>query len=123
MFFLNNDTVVPAGALRRLVAFADKHPEVGMIGPRLRDGRGRPQISYRRRPTLATFLHRTTLVRSTGLCRGLYERCRRDQFDPDSIREVEILLGAALFVRREVFRERGPRAGRSSSTPRLCEAW
>src|SRR5947209_516430 len=27
LFFLNNDTVVPAGALRRLIAYADAHPE------------------------------------------------------------------------------------------------
>jgi N-acetylglucosaminyl-diphospho-decaprenol L-rhamnosyltransferase len=51
LFFLNNDTVVPPGALRRLAAFARAHPEAGLIGPLLRDGAGRPQASCRRRPT------------------------------------------------------------------------
>src|SRR5439155_26361969 len=41
LFFLNNDTFVPAGSLRRLVEFADGHPTVGLIGPRLRDADGR----------------------------------------------------------------------------------
>src|SRR5262245_27960898 len=67
LFFLNNDTVVPPGALRRLVDYAEAHPEVGMVGPRLRDGQGRVQVSYRRRPTMATLLHRTSLLRWTGL--------------------------------------------------------
>jgi hypothetical protein len=44
--------VVPAGTLRQLVEFAEAHPEAGMFGPRLTGADGRPQISYRRRPTL-----------------------------------------------------------------------
>src|SRR5262245_5186905 len=63
LFFLNNDTVVPALALRRLVDFADAHPEVGMVGPRLRGGDGQMQISYRNEPTVAAMLHRTALLR------------------------------------------------------------
>ena len=85
LFFLNNDTVVPEGALARLVAFADAHPEVGMIGPRLRDGRGRPQISYRRRPTVAAMMHRTLLLGWTGLFR--VHRTREVVYYPD----VEII--------------------------------
>src|SRR5438552_12244336 len=67
LFFLNNDTVVPPEALRRLVDYAEEHPEVGIVGPRLRDGEGQLQVSYRLLPTLQTFLHRTTIVRWTGL--------------------------------------------------------
>src|SRR6476646_9833028 len=69
VFFLNNDTVVPPYTLSRLVAFADAHPQVGMIGPRLRDGSGKLQISYRRKPTLKAMLHRAALLRWTGLFR------------------------------------------------------
>jgi GT2 family glycosyltransferase len=103
LFFLNNDTLVPAGALRRLVTFADAHPEVGMIGPRLRDGRGRPQISYRRRPTVTALLHRTVLLRWTGLCRRAYHRYRRTDFNPLDLRRVEALAGAAVLLPRQVF--------------------
>jgi N-acetylglucosaminyl-diphospho-decaprenol L-rhamnosyltransferase len=103
LLFLNNDTVVPSGTLRRLVEYAEAHPEVGMIGPRLRDGRGQPQVSYRRRPTVATLLHRTSLLRWTGLLRGAYRRYRREHFDPETTRRVEVLMGAAMFLRREVF--------------------
>jgi GT2 family glycosyltransferase len=107
LFFLNNDTVVPAGTLRKLVAFADAHPEVGMIGPRLRDGRGRPQISYRRRPTAMALLHRTTLLRWTGLCRKASRRYRRADFNPLERRPVEVLAGAAMFLPRQTFVKAG----------------
>ncbi len=103
LFFLNNDTVVPPGTLRRLADYADRHPEVGIVAPRLRDADGRVQVSWRARPTVATFLNRTCLVRWTGLLRRRYRRYRRDAFDPDTIRSVEVLMGAALFMRRQTF--------------------
>jgi GT2 family glycosyltransferase len=103
VFFLNNDTVVPAGAIRRLLHYAESNPGVGMIGPRLFDAQGRTQLSYRQRPTMATLLHRTTLLRWTGLFRDGYHRYRRQDFDPHNTRPVEVLMGAALFLRRDVF--------------------
>ena len=103
LFFLNNDTVVPAGALRRLIAYADAHPEIGMIGPRLRDPDGQQLISYRCRPTVAALLHRTTLLRWTGLLGRAYRRYRRRGFDPNRERAVEVLMGAAVLLPRGVF--------------------
>jgi N-acetylglucosaminyl-diphospho-decaprenol L-rhamnosyltransferase len=103
LFFLNNDTVVPPFALGRLLDYARAHPEAGLIGPRLRDGAGRTQVSYRLKPTMATFLHRTTLLRWTGLLREHYRRYRRLEFDPEHTRSVEVLMGAAVLAPREVF--------------------
>jgi GT2 family glycosyltransferase len=108
LFFLNNDTEVPPDALRRLRDYAEAHPEVGMLGPRLRDDRGRIQESARPAPTLAVFLHRLALVRWTGLLRRSYRAFRRTAGDPQATRPVEVLMGAALFVRRSVFDECGP---------------
>ncbi len=107
LFFLNNDTVVPPGALRRLVEYARAHPEIGLLGPRLRDGRGRTQASYRRRPTVAALLHSTCLLRWTRLFRSAYRRYRGRGGEPDAVRPVEVLMGAALLARRGVFREAG----------------
>jgi hypothetical protein len=103
LLFLNNDTVVPPGALGRLVDYAKAHPEVGIVGPRLRDAQGKPQISYRLRPTVGMLLHRTSLLRWTGLFRQRYRRYRRQDFDPESTRPVEVLMGAAMLLPRDVF--------------------
>jgi GT2 family glycosyltransferase len=103
LLFLNNDTWVPPGALLSLVGFADSHPDLGIVGPRLRDSQGRIQVSYRSRPTAATLLHRTSLLRWTGLLRRAYRSYRRDKFDPDITRPVEMLMGAAMFMPRSVF--------------------
>jgi GT2 family glycosyltransferase len=103
LLFLNNDTVVPPGTLRRLVEFAERHPEVGMVGPRLRNAQGQVQVSYRQQPTMAALLHKTTLLRWTALCKRAYQRYRRQDFDPDTVRNVDVLMGAALLITRTRF--------------------
>jgi N-acetylglucosaminyl-diphospho-decaprenol L-rhamnosyltransferase len=107
LFFLNNDTVVPPGALVKLQAFLEDHPEVALVGPRLRNGNGKVQTSYRKRPTIATFLHRTWLLRWTCLFRGNYESYRRMTLDETQPQCVDILMGAALMARREPFLRMG----------------
>lgn len=107
LFFLNNDTVIPPGTLARLVAYADRHPEVGMVGPRLRDGRGQFQVSYRQKPTVAALLHKTSIFRWTRVFKGAYRRYRRQHFDPYTVRNVDILMGAAVLMPRVRFAECG----------------
>jgi GT2 family glycosyltransferase len=107
LFFLNNDTLVPENTLRQFLDLAEANPSVGMFGPRLRGTDGLFQISYRRRPTLAALLHKITLLRWTGLFRRAYLDYRRATFDPTQVRSVEVLMGAAVFLSREVFEASG----------------
>jgi GT2 family glycosyltransferase len=108
LFFLNNDTVVPRGTLGKLRNYLRLHAEVGLVGPQLRDARGQPQVSARGQPTVGALLHRVALLRRTGLFRAAYRRYRGREGDFTTTRSVEVLMGAALFVRRRVFRECGP---------------
>src|SRR3974377_413713 len=94
LFFLNNDTIVPPGTLRRLVDYADVHPEVGMIGPRWRDPQGQFQVSVRAKPTPGAILHKTIPLRWTGFFKRSYHQYRRWSFDPHAERQVDVLLGA-----------------------------
>jgi N-acetylglucosaminyl-diphospho-decaprenol L-rhamnosyltransferase len=108
LFFLNNDTVVPRGALRQLREYLRVHPEVGLVGPLLRDGKGQPQVSARGWPAVGALFHRVILLRRTGLFRSAYQRYRGRDGDFTTTRRVEVLMGAALFLRRRTFRECGP---------------
>jgi GT2 family glycosyltransferase len=103
LFFLNNDTVVAPGVLHQLADFLDTHPDVVMLGPRLRDARGKLQMSHRRRPTPATFLHRTCLCRILGVGRGQYREYRRQDFDNGDPQDVDILMGAAVAMPWDAF--------------------
>jgi GT2 family glycosyltransferase len=107
LFFLNNDTVVPANTLRQFLDLAEANPAVGMFGPRLRGADGLFQVSYRRRPTITALLHRVSLLRWTRLFRKTYLEYRRATFDPTEVRSVEVLMGAAVFLSRAVFESCG----------------
>lgn len=103
LWFLNNDTVVPPGALGELVAYLKAHPDIALLSPRLVGADGRPQTAHRRLPTLSSFLHRTLLLGGTGWFRAGYETYRRRAAEPTSPCDVEMLLGAALLVTRRSF--------------------
>jgi GT2 family glycosyltransferase len=107
LLFLNNDTELPPGTLRGLLDFAADHPDAGLIGPRLVGVDGAPQVSFRRRPTVAALLHRTALFRWTGLFLRAYRRYRGRGDDFTTTRPVEVLMGAALLIQRHLFDELG----------------
>jgi GT2 family glycosyltransferase len=107
LFFLNNDTIVPPGTLNRLLAYARAFPEVGIVGPQLRDEHGQAQVSYRSCPSLGAMLHRISWLRWTGLFRCAYRRYRGRDIDAPTPRRVDVLMGAALFMPRGVFRNCG----------------
>jgi GT2 family glycosyltransferase len=101
LFLLNADAWIVDGALERLAAHLDAHPDIAVAGPRLLNPDGSLQRSVRGFPTLwrlATeyFFLRKLAPRSHAL-NALYG----GGFAHDRTSEVESLHGPALLVRRE----------------------
>ena len=46
ILLLNSDTLVPPGAIDALIASLERTPGTGIVGPRLVDGEGRPELSF-----------------------------------------------------------------------------
>ena len=103
LYFLNNDTIVPAGSIDTLVRFLDEHPEASAVGPQLINSDGSTQPSCRNLPSLAALLHQVRVLRWTGLFRSAHRRYRRVELLPDQIVQVEQMAGAALLITREAF--------------------
>ncbi len=104
---LNADAWLVEGALDRLVAFADTRPHAAVVGPRLLNPDGTLQRSVRGFPTvwrLATeyFFLRKLAPRSAAL-NAFYG----GGFDHDEVREVEVVMGACMLLRREAVEEVG----------------
>jgi GT2 family glycosyltransferase len=99
LLLLNNDTVVPAGAIDGLVGVLARHPEAAVVGPRLVDGHGRAELSFG--PMVGPFneLRQKLLGRGyqAGLpiVTGIVERALRRAQTPAWV------SGACLMVRRE----------------------
>jgi len=97
-FLLNNDTIVNSDALKELVAFANKDPKIGIVGPKvftLRNGK------------------RTNLVQSFGAKVNLYlgeTPLIGGQVDQGQFEEplsVDYVSGCAMLVKRDVIGDLG----------------
>ncbi|MGD0462735.1 MAG: glycosyltransferase family 2 protein [Tepidisphaeraceae bacterium] len=107
LLLLNNDTVVRAGALQKLVQYMNEHPNVVAAGPRLIGADGKPQRSGRNLPTVAALLNSIQFLRWTGMFRPAYRQYRREGFDPETAGTVAQLAAAALVIRRDCFERLG----------------
>jgi hypothetical protein len=99
LLVLNSDAAPAPGAVRRLVDYLDAHPDVAVVGPKLRYPDGRVQPSRRRFPTLATLFYESTQLQrfmpDNAVLRRFYVEDRSDSETQD----VEWLVGACLCVR------------------------
>lgn len=105
---LNPDTVVPPGALARMVAFADANPDIGVVGPKLMLMDGTLDMACRRSfPT-----PEVSFYRLTGLSR-LFPRSRRfgrynmTYLSIDEQTDVDSVVGACMLVRADAIRQAG----------------
>jgi GT2 family glycosyltransferase len=98
LLLLNPDTVVSEGVVDRLMRELTKHPEAAVVGPRLVDGDGRPELSFGRMIAPLAEIKQKRLVRGTqqrdpAVMRRVDAMTRREQW-PDWV------SGACLLVRR-----------------------
>ncbi len=100
---LNSDTVVRRDALEACVRHLDAHPDVGVVGPQLLNPDGSKQNSIHNLPSLLTELV------PRGLLETLFpRRFPSKRYEHPVPIDVEAVLGACLFVRREVLEQVGP---------------
>jgi len=88
LLLLNSDTIVPAGAVDKLLAVLEAEPSVAVVGPRLVDRNGRPELSFG--PMVSPwneFRQKVLLSWQTGRLTG-------------RLRLPDWVTGACLLVRR-----------------------
>ncbi len=95
LLILNPDTVLSEGAVPGLVNYMKEHPGTSAAGCGLMDRKGRHQPSCWRKPTLFTALAEAFLPHAWSL--PLVTE------SPTSPREVDMVSGACMLVRPEVF--------------------
>jgi N-acetylglucosaminyl-diphospho-decaprenol L-rhamnosyltransferase len=105
---LNSDAWATDGALERLVAFAEAHPQAAVVGPRLRFPDGRLQRSVRGFPTLWRLATEYLFLRKLAPRSRALNSFYGNGFDYERPLEAEFLMGAVLLVRREAADTVGP---------------
>jgi len=101
---LNPDTVVLHDAIRRLVAFLDAHPEVGIAGPQIENQNGDVQVSAHADPSPWGELRDAAQL-------GLLSRWPTRTMlpaSPTGAHACDWVSGACMAVRRQVLDDVGP---------------
>ena len=100
---LNSDTYVKDHALDEFVKFMDAHPRVGAAGARILNPDGSLQFTAHPNPTLGRefwrLFHWDALIPLSSY--------RMAEWDLETPREVEVVLGACMIIRREVLEDVG----------------
>jgi len=98
LLLLNSDTIVPAGAIDRLVAALKGHGDTAIAGPRLVDGNGVPELSFG--PMLSPWSEWQRRRRVSRIARN--DRREVSAVDAETRREQwpDWVTGACLLVRK-----------------------
>jgi GT2 family glycosyltransferase len=99
---LNSDTVVHPLAIRRLMEYVKKHPEVGIVGPKLLNPDGSLQFSCRRFPNPVAALFRNTPIGKLFPKNRFTRDYLMQDWDHGSEREVDWVSGAAFVATAEM---------------------
>lgn len=94
VFLLNNDTILAENALSKLVDFAEHHPEIGAIGPKVYDYQNGV---------------RSNKLQTIGgkFISGNYGGWQTDRGQFEEPRPVDFVSGAACLIKASVIREIG----------------
>lgn len=106
-FALNRDTIIPENShtIERIIKFMNEHPKIGCIGPKLLNMDGTLQYACYRfnlASLLIKPLKQINWDKKYAWVKKYSDRLLMKDFDHNSIRPVDWVLGAAMIVRQEV---------------------
>ncbi|MDB5034968.1 MAG: glycosyl transferase family 2 [Chlorobi bacterium] len=103
LFLLNTDTIVRAGAIETLYRTLFADPALGIVGPFLENADGSYQCSMTSFPSVwRTFCHYFWLDRLLPRS-AFFADGNMAQADPLAPQDVDIINGAALMIRRDLY--------------------
>ena len=106
-FLLNPDAELVKGATPALLEYAEANPRVGIVGPQILNPDQTIQSSRRRFPTFGTALVESTRLQQWFPRNSWIERYYLLDKRDDVVQDVDWIVGAAMFVRREVYEQIG----------------
>lgn len=104
---MNPDTQAMPETFRRLYEFMEKHRRVGAVGPRQYNPDKTVQHSCFRWHSLLTPVFRRTFLGGWQPGRKDLARFLMNDFDKQSVRQVDWLLGSFIFIRKEALKQAG----------------
>lgn len=104
---LNPDIIALPDAVKKLVAFMEANPKVGIAGGQLISPNGKIQYSCYRFYRPMTILYRRTFLGRSPAGRRDNDRFLMRDFDHKTVKDVDWLMGACLIARASAVRQVG----------------
>lgn len=108
---INADIILTRKAVRGLLEFMDRHPDVGVVGPELLNFNGSHQNSCFRFYKPSTIICRRTFFAKTPWCRKESDRftmrSEREHIEGEHGIDADWLMGSALMARRNAIEKVG----------------
>lgn len=108
ILILNGDIVVKKDSIEKLLGYIKNNPEVGIVGPQLLSFNEAFQPSTFRFYTPLTIIYRRTFLGKFGFAKKHLEKFLMKDFDFQSVREVDWIMGSSLMTSREAVEKVGP---------------
>lgn len=108
VFLLNSDAFLHSGALDQLIAYADAHPQAGIVGPKVLNSDGSLQFSCRRFPSLGAGFFRNTYLGRLFPHNKFARDYLMNDFDHAHDSPVDWVSGCAMLIRRDLLQKIGP---------------
>jgi N-acetylglucosaminyl-diphospho-decaprenol L-rhamnosyltransferase len=109
ILLLNPDTVVLDKAIEKLLNFADQHPQAAAVGGRTlkKDGQTLERSCCWGSPGLWPLFCKSLGLHIIFKNSALFNREAMDYWQRDSVREVGVITGCCLMIRRAVYEQTG----------------
>ncbi len=104
---INSDVIVLRDCLSSMLAYMDKNPEIGMLGPKILNPDGTLQPSCMGFPTLWNIFCRALALDTLFPRSELFGKRLNKFWGHDEVKSVEILNGCFWMVRRESLEQVG----------------
>jgi GT2 family glycosyltransferase len=101
LFILNGDTIVKKETIEKLLDYIKNNPSVGIVAPQLLNFNESYQPSTFRFYTPLTIIYRRTFLGNFGFAKAHLDRFLMKDFDHQSVREVDWVMGSALMTSRQ----------------------
>jgi GT2 family glycosyltransferase len=105
LLFLNPDTRVNTGTILKLAKLVKNDASIGIVGPALIDEEGKVVLSVSKQPTKTSFWWVYSILNRWFKNVSLVREHWYDHQVPQTRREVGVVSGAAMMMRKQVFEQ------------------
>jgi GT2 family glycosyltransferase len=107
ILLLNSDTIILDWAVEKVLGYMIEHPEASIVGCKLLNREGTLQPSCRSFPSLWYLFSEASFLYLLFKRTQIFGEYHMSNFDHDSARRVDFVMGAFMMIKREVFERAG----------------